>query len=97
MNEKKLKKYLKKRINSLRPDQKEVFDVMQREFLHQFCYPCGFGKGYIIHTDILYSIINRILNKEQPRIHALLSHRLALNEQHISDLFRDLKPVFMMI
>jgi hypothetical protein len=94
MNEKELKRYLKKRIKSLRPDQKEVFDKMQTTNLHQFCYPCGFGKGYIMHTDIIYSIINRIINKGQPRIHALLSHRLALNEQHISDLFRDLKPLF---
>ena len=94
MNETELKKYLKKRINSLRPDQKEVFDEMQREILHQFCYPCGFGKGYIITTDVLNSIVNRILNKGVPRIHVLLSHRLALNEQHISDLFKALKPLF---
>lgn len=94
MNEKEIKKYLKKRIKSLSPEQKEVFDDMQREFLHQFCYPCGFGKGYIISTYVLYSIVNRIINKGQPGIHALLSHRLALNEQHISDLFRLLKPLF---
>jgi hypothetical protein len=87
-------KELKKRINSLYPEQKFAFDEMQKKLKLQLCYNCGFGKGYIMSTDILNSIVNRIQKKEEPRIHALLSHRLALNEQHISELFRVHKKLF---
>ena len=55
---------------------------MQKESLLQLCYACGFGKGYIIGTDLL----NQIVNSDNG-IYGLCSHRLGLNEQHISDLF----------
>ena len=75
-------KYLKKRIKSLRTEQKYAYDEMQKNNLLQLCYACGFGKGYIIGTDLL----NQVTNCDTG-IFALCSHRLGLNEQHISDIF----------
>ena len=75
-------KYLKKRVNSLKKEQKEAFDEMQKNDLLQLCYACGFGKGYIIGTDLLNQVVNT-----NNGIYALCSHRLGLNDQHISDLF----------
>ena len=79
---------LKKRIKTLRLEQKEAFDEMQQTPLLQLCYPCGFGKGYIIGTDILSQIVNT-----DARIFALCSHRLGLNDQHITDIFTILQPL----
>lgn len=81
-------KELKKRINSLYPEQRIAFDEMQKETKLQLCYNCGFGKGYVMATDVLNSVVNRIHKNSEPKIHALLSHRLALNEQHISEVFK---------
>ena len=75
-------RYLNKRIKSLRKEQTFAFNEMQRENLLQLCYACGFGKGYIIGTDLLNQVIN-----SDDKIFGLLSHRLGLNEQHISDIF----------
>ena len=85
----KFKKLVKERISSLKPDQLVAFDEMQRENLLQLCYPCGFGKGYIIITDLL----NNIVNNDAARIFAICSHRLGLNDQHASDVFELLKPL----
>ena len=75
-------RYLNKRIKSLRKEQTFAFNEMQRENLLQLCYACGFGKGYIIGTDLLNQVVN-----SNDKIFGLLSHRLGLNEQHISDIF----------
>jgi hypothetical protein len=76
-------KILKKRLKSLLTEQKHVFDEMQKDPLLQLCYPCGFGKGYIIGTDLLHQMVN-----SDRQIFAVCSHRLGLNDQHISDLFK---------
>ncbi len=86
---KKFKNLVKNRIHSLKPDQLDAFNQMQQENLLQLCYPCGFGKGYIIITDL----INHIVNDENSRIFAICSHRLGLNDQHASDIFKVLKPL----
>ena len=85
---KKINKLLKKRIKSLRKEQKELYDKLQTETLLQACYPCGFGKGYVMCTDILNQIVN---TNEQ--ILAILSHRINLNDQHISEIFESLLPI----
>ncbi len=86
---KNFKKLVKDRISTLKPDQLVAFDTMQRENLLQLCYPCGFGKGYIIITDL----INHIVNTDTASIFAICSHRLGLNDQHASDTFKVLKPL----
>lgn len=86
---KKIKKLVKERISTLKPDQLVAFDTMQRENLLQLCYPCGFGKGYIIITDLMHQIVNN----DEARIFAVCSHRLGLNDQHASDTFKALKPL----
>lgn len=86
---KKFKKLVNERINTLKPDQLVAFDTMQREDLLQLCYPCGFGKGYLIITDLMHQIVNN----DDARIFALCSHRLGLNDQHASDTFKSLKPL----
>ena len=62
---------------------------MQRDPLLQLCYPCGFGKGYLIGTDLL----KHLLYNDTARVFALASHRLGLNDQHVSDIFKLLIPL----
>ena len=80
---------LKKRIKTLKVEQKEVFDEMQKDPLLTLCYPCGFGKGYIIGTDMM----KQVIDNDDARILALLSHRIGLNDQHVSDIFDQFLPL----
>lgn len=88
-NRKLYRKILNERIKNLKKEQREVFDIMQRESPLQLCYVCGFGKGYILNTDLLNGIVNR-----NSKYYAILSHRIALNEQHIEDVFSLFAPMF---
>lgn len=68
-------------INTLNPDQKDMFDILESNSKYQFRVPTGVGKGYVMILHILNSIIN-----SDNRTFAIASHRLSLNNQHLRDI-----------
>lgn len=85
---KKYQKYFKKTLALLLPEQRYAYEQMQIEKLLQLNYACGFGKSFIIGIDLLNGVINT-----NGKLFAVCSHRLALNDQHITDLFNRFKPL----
>ena len=83
-----MNKYLKSKIDSLNPDQLNLFNEIQRNKLLQICIPTGAGKGYLMMVDLL----NRFVKSDES-IFAISSHRLMLNTQHLNDLFNIFSPV----
>lgn len=72
---------IQKFINTFNPNQREMFDIMVEHYKHQFRVPTGVGKGYAMIGHILYSIVDT-----NYRNFTIASHRLSLNNQHLSDL-----------
>lgn len=80
-------KYTRKVIKLLNSDQKDLFNEMQKEDKLQICIPTGGGKGYIMIVDLLNQIVNT-----KNDIFTISTHRLMLNNQHLSDIFDKLSP-----
>jgi len=76
------------KYESLRSDQKPIFDFMQKDKRLNICSPTGFGKGYIMITDLLH----RIIYSEDTK-YVIATHRLMLNTQHMDDIIKSLKSV----
>lgn len=81
-------KYLAERIKKLRPRQKLAFEAMLNSDLKQLRYPCSFGKGFLIFTHMLHQAVNT-----DDKVFAICSHRLGLNDQHITDAFNIFLPL----
>jgi len=77
-----------KKYTSLRKDQKPIFEQMQSNDRLNICSPTGFGKGYIMITDLL----KRIIYSDDRKI-AIATHRLTLNTQHMNDIIKELESV----
>lgn len=75
-------------IQTLNPNQKEVFDAMLKNDKLQICLPTGVGKGYVMNVHIKNDII-----KSDLKIACIASHRLLLNMQHLDDIIEVLKDI----
>lgn len=76
------------RIETLRPHQKKAFNKMQNTNILQLRYPCSFGKGYLMITDLMQQ---HIIGND--KISVICSHRLGLNDQHAKEIFNSFKPL----
>lgn len=88
MSIKSKKDYLNQKLSSLNEDQRKIFNEILRNKLLQICIPTGGGKNYLMFIDILFRII-----KSKGNIFAISSHRLMLNNQHLTDIFELLSPL----
>lgn len=88
MSQKLDSQYLASKLNTLNIDQSYIFNQIQLNTKLQVCIPTGGGKNYIMMVDILKRVIT---SKEQ--IFAISSHRLMLNNQHMSDMFNLFSPM----
>lgn len=78
----------KKKYASLRNDQKPIFDEMQEDNRLNICSPTGFGKGYIMISDLLKNVVYSDYKK-----YVIATHRLMLNTQHMDDIIKELESV----
>ena len=74
---------IEEKLLTFNPDQKDMFNILETQKIHQFRVPTGVGKGYVMILHILNSIIN-----SDNKIFAIASHRLSLNNQHLRDLIK---------
>ena len=68
-------------LETFNPDQVNIFNLLEKETKYQFRVPTGVGKGYVMISHILNSIINSDL-----KTFTIASHRLSLNNQHLRDI-----------
>lgn len=73
----------KEKLKTLNKDQRDMFRILRNENLYQFRVPTGVGKGYI---TILH-IMDQIINSDKSTF-VIASHRLSLNNQHLSDIIQ---------
>ena len=72
---------IEEKLLTFNPDQKDMFNILESQTIHQFRVPTGVGKGYVMILHILNSIIN-----SDNKIFTIASHRLSLNNQHLREL-----------
>lgn len=83
-----MKKYIKKRLRLLNPDQSKLYYDMCHNDLLQVCIPTGAGKGYLMIFDLLNQVV-----RSENKIFVVSSHRLMLNNQHLNDIFDEFTPM----
>ena len=66
--------------------QLECFNKMQSSDKLTIILPTGTGKGYLLFVDLLARIYNK-----NGKVFAICSHRIGLNKQHTSDMFKEFR------
>ena len=79
---KKAELFFKKRLNTLKPEQKDAYDKMLINDILSICFPTGVGKGHLMFTHLLYEIL--FTNK---KTFLICTHRLGINTQHLEAIF----------